>query len=151
HFTPSNMILMVAGGMPVRTYRKLIREYFERDVPGENGWIENPVRDTQCVVNDEERIVSADFNHVFVSTGYYLPIPQSLDFPSREVSALQLAGYSLAKRIFNDIRDKQGLAYSAYSGMTGMRHGYYFQLYGEFSKDHYKKGRTELEKYTQNL
>lgn len=149
-FFPENMTLVVSGGLPESELRTLIDKYFDVS-QGSRAWVTNPLLGQSRDTNPENKVAKYDFNHVTVSVGRYLPKPAHLNFPSSEYFALKVAEHALSTRVFLDVREKQGLAYSVYAHMDNLQHGYFFTLAGEFPKDKYQQGKIELEKYIDNL
>lgn len=148
YFSPKNMVLVISGGLADAELRKLAEKYF--DVSREGIWQANPLVDKSRDTQIEDRQRQAQFNHINVVTNRYLTTDR-IEFPSLEYFALRLAQHALSTRVFLDIREKQGLAYAVYADFDDLRHGFVFQLHGEFPQDKHQQGKDELIKYMDDL
>lgn len=149
YFHPQNMVLLVVGGKEIDYYKKLIEQYFNVNAE-QRDWDVNPTLDMQRKGGNLITEVEKDFNHVNLYAGYYLHKPSDIDYPSLEMYALRFAAYALSTRVFLDLRDKQGLAYSIGTGLDNYDLGYFFNFSGEFPKEKYSEARKGMEDYTQN-
>lgn len=149
YFNPANMQILAVGGRPARDYKKLIEKYFGGAV-SQVSWKTNPLIGKSRDTDLHSTSVIKDFNHVNLDVGIYFPNSE-ISMPSLDYFVLKLASEVLSTRAFLDIRDKQGLAYAVWASTYNLDHGFYWNIGGEFMPTAYKKGREELEKYTQLL
>lgn len=148
YFRPSNMQLMVVGGRDKEFYRQKIQEYFVR---GEKSlWEVNPMFGRKRSAKPKISEVAKDFNHVNLAMGVYLSEGADLSYPSPEFFALKFATHALSNRVFNELRDEKGLAYSVGCSLDNYDLGFYFNISGEFPKEKYKQARSEVDAYVED-
>lgn len=150
-FIPANMVLIATSSLPKDQLKKMVNDYFNVQMPIVNQWSENPLigatRDTEV----HDSLIPADFNHVNLYLGNYLPYSEDLYDYSLDYFGLRLAAQVLSVRQFLEVREKQALAYSTYSLVDNTGTGFFFTSHGQFPKDVYAKGREELLKEHNNL
>jgi zinc protease len=149
YFTPANMLLVVVGGAEEQTYLRLVEDYFASElVAGE--WQENKLLDQARQLQPHDSKLIKDFQHINSAIGLYFSETE-VPFISPEYFALQIGAEVLNNRIFLDLRDEQGLAYSVGASLHDADHGYFFSMMGEFPIQAYAAARPQLEKYLTNL
>lgn len=148
HFNPSNMLLVMSGGVPVARMQQLMQQYF--NVGTKSKWQVNKLIGKSREQFGLETIVKREFNHVDTSIGVYL---KDIELPkySLDSYAVKAMWHALNTRIFLDIREKRGLAYAVYATNFDLAHGQYIYLNGEFPKNKYPEGLKALQEYVANF
>lgn len=149
-FHPDNMLLICSSGLENSKMKNLMSKHFSQGEKG-RGWHKNPIlgeaRRTEIQDYQEEK----DYDNVRIFVSYYFPKQSSFNFPDKELFAMEVISFVLSKRLFQDLRDNQGLAYSVWANLINMVHGYTMLLSGEFPKEHYATAREQLVGYMQKL
>lgn len=149
HFTPVNMLLVIVGGAEEQTYLRLVEEHFASEMtPGE--WQENKYVDQPRLAQPHDTKIVKDFQYINSAIGFYFSEIE-VPFISPEYFALQVGAEVLNNRVFLDLRDEQGLAYSVGASLHDADHGYFFSMIGEFPNQAYAAARPQLEKYLTSL
>lgn len=148
YFTPSNMILVMSGGVSLERMQTLAEQYFVTE--DESKWQDNPFVENKRVMLESNTSWQRDFNHIDTSLGFYFSW-EDIPLFSKEQYALKVIEHAVTTRIFLDLREKQGLAYHVGFDHMNMLHGRFVYVNAEFSKKNYVKGRKYLEEYMHNL
>lgn len=150
YFHPQNMVLVVSGGREPEIYLGLIRKFFETDGRGKK-WDKNPTLGAKVRKRELETISVQDFQHVHVVSGLYFAEDEEISYLSPEYVGMNLLADILSFRVFNDVRDKKGLAYSTGASFDDIGPGYFFSTDGDFPPEKYVTGRKEIEKYITDI
>jgi predicted Zn-dependent peptidase len=122
-YTAGNLIVAVAGNAKPEQVRALIEQQFGHLPPSPD-----PAADTPPLVVPNVIIRNKDLeqSHVCLGTGGY---PQ--DHEDRYASYVlnTLLGGSMSSRLFQNVREKRGLAYAVFSGLTSYRDAGSFTVY----------------------
>ncbi len=125
HFSPSGIVISAAGNLEHQQFLDLIGPAMER-VPNSN----NPARRSPADPHFFCRTVKKDLEQVHVLFGMHgASQKDETRFASHLLNVI--LGSSMSSRLFQEIREKRGLAYSVYSfshshedsGMTGIYAG----------------------------
>ncbi len=149
-YYPANSILLVTGGRDSNFYLKMIQKFFGDWKKG-GEWIPNPDMDFKRETEIKETSEKKDYNHVNLLVSMFLPEDEVGGLFSRKSFALRVGAIVLSRRITMDIREEQGLSYKQYALSDRLGRNRNFELYAEFPKDVFMKGKEELLKYTDNL
>lgn len=123
HYTPSNMVLAAAGNL---THEELLALVVDR-FPAANG--SRPERARGVLGAQQPTVVmERDSEQAHVVVG--MRSLAALD-PDRYAFTVvnQVLGGGMSSRLFQEIREKRGLAYSVYSYSAGFQDGGYFGVY----------------------
>ncbi len=115
-FTPGNMVISAAGSLNHNEFVRLVREKFEHLQPAKNGHqILPPKIDARIVTRNKKSL-----EQVQICLG--VPSPH-ISHEKRYVSYIlnTLLGGGMSSRLFQKIREEQGLVYSIYSDLNPYR------------------------------
>jgi predicted Zn-dependent peptidase len=115
-YAPANMLVTAAGNMTHAGLVKLVRQHFDELEPGPNA-----ARDT--IPNTHARISlrnkkSLEQVHLCLGVPSY-PLPHEKRFACYVLSTL--LGGGMSSRLFQNIRERQGLAYAVFSELSPYR------------------------------
>lgn len=148
-FHPENMLLVICSGLPSEQMRELAMEYFS--VSKRNGnWVKNPIYKQSRLTTPGELLIEKDYDATYLYVSHYFDY-EPMHFPNIETFALSVINYALGKRLYKDLRDQQGLAYSVSSFTDDIYHGRTLTLYGQFAAKKYESAKSQLLNYTQKL
>ena len=116
YYTPSNILITAAGNLKHDQLVELVRERFEGlrfdgNLPSENA----PVPHARLVFRNKS---SLEQTHLYLGVPGY-PFPHKLRFASYVLNTV--LGGGMSSRLFQNIREKQGLAYAVYSELSMYR------------------------------
>jgi predicted Zn-dependent peptidase len=114
-YVAQNMIVSAAGNLEHARVRDLVASVFRSLPPSGDPFGEDPPRVVPQVVT---RTKDLEQSHLCLGTNSY---PQSHD--DRYVSYIlnTVLGGSMSSRLFQNVREKRGLAYSVFSGLSAYR------------------------------
>ncbi len=150
YFHPENMLLICSSGLESKQMRQLLAKYFNKG-GSRRGWLDNPIIDQPRHTASQNYAEHKDYDNVRVFVSYYFPKQSTFSFPDKELFGLEVISYVLSKRLFQDLRENQGLAYSVWANLSNIFHGHLMLLSGEFPQEVYLTAREQLENYMQKL
>ncbi len=113
YYSPSNILITAAGNLNHEHLVDLARQYFE-DLP-KNGTLSPdvaPVPHARLVFRDKK---SLEQTHLYMGVPGY-PVSHDLRFACYALNTI--LGGGMSSRLFQNIREKQGLAYAVYSELA---------------------------------
>ena len=116
YYSPSNILITAAGNLNHDHLVELARQHFE-DLPV-NGTLQpdrRPVPHARLVFRNK---TSLEQTHLYMGVPAY-PFPHELRFPCYALNTV--LGGGMSSRLFQNIREKQGLAYAVYSELSMYR------------------------------
>src|SRR5271156_6859472 len=116
HFAPGNLIVSAAGNLDHKNFVELVAKYFEQVKPSKNG-LHSPQPKTFSRINLRNK---KSLEQVQICIG----VPSHpMAHESRYASYIlnTLLGGGMSSRLFQNIRERQGLAYSIYSDLNPYR------------------------------
>jgi predicted Zn-dependent peptidase len=116
YYSPSNILITAAGNLNHAELVELARQHFE-DLPV-NGTLAPeiaPVPHARLVFRDKK---SLEQTHLYMGVPAY-PFPHELRFACYTLNTI--LGGGMSSRLFQNIREKQGLAYAVYSELSMYR------------------------------
>jgi len=116
YYSPSNILITAAGNLNHDSLVELARQHFE-DLPV-NGTLQPdrpPVPHARLVFRNK---TSLEQTHLYMGVPAY-PFPHELRFPCYALNTV--LGGGMSSRLFQNIREKQGLAYAVYSELSMYR------------------------------
>ena len=116
YYSPSNILITAAGNLSHEHIVELARKHFE-DLPV-NGTLSPdaaPVPHARLVFRNK---ASLEQTHLYMGVPAY-PFPHDLRFACYALNTV--LGGGMSSRLFQNIREKQGLAYAVYSELTMYR------------------------------
>jgi predicted Zn-dependent peptidase len=115
-FVPGNLIISAAGNIQHDHVVDLLRKRFEHLKPGSNGWHNNPPKISSRITMRNKKSLEQ--------------VQLCLGVPSYEISNTRryvsyvlntLLGGGMSSRLFQNVREKQGLVYSIFSELNPFR------------------------------
>ncbi len=122
-YTPQNLIVSAVGNLEHDVVRRLVDERFGHLTTSTAAVREHaPVVSPKILIRNKE----LEQSHVCLGTNGY---PQ--DHPDRYASYVlnTLLGGSMSSRLFQNVREKRGLAYAVFSGLSAYRDAGSFTIY----------------------
>lgn len=129
-YAPSNILITAAGHLDHAQLVGLAREHFEGLPPAaEIGPARKPRPNAQLVFRDKE---SLEQTHLYLGVPGY-----PMSHPSRFACYVlnTVLGGGMSSRLFQNIREKQGLAYAVYSELSMYSDAGYMAIYAGCSTD----------------
>lgn len=126
-YTPANLIVSAAGSLVHEDVVELIDRYFQPLKPRPNGVQESPP-----VVQPAVRFREKNLEQVHLVLGADAPSQSHEDRYASYVLNAVLGG-TMSSRLFQVIREKRGLAYSVFSGLSCYRDAGNFTIYAATS------------------
>jgi predicted Zn-dependent peptidase len=122
-YTPRNLIVSAVGNLEHARVRDLVEEKF-----GSLQASDDPVRDNapQVVPKTLIRNKELEQSHICVGVSSY---PQNHDERYSSYVLNTLLGGSMSSRLFQNVREKRGLAYAVFSGLSAYRDAGSFTIY----------------------
>jgi predicted Zn-dependent peptidase len=128
-YTPHNLIVSAVGNLQHAHVRELIEEKFGSLRPlGETVAEHAPVVVPKILVRNKE----LEQSHICVGTSSY---PQNHEDRYASYVLNTLLGGSMSSRLFQNVREKRGLAYAVFSGLSAYRDAGSFTIYAGCSND----------------
>ncbi len=128
-YTPRNLIVAAVGNLQHAHVRDLIEEKFGSLKPvGEAVAEHAPTVVPKILVRNKE----LEQSHICVGTNSY---PQNHEDRYSSYVLNTLLGGSMSSRLFQNVREKRGLAYAVFSGLSAYRDAGSFTIYAGCSND----------------
>ncbi len=122
-YTARNLIVSAVGNLEHQRVRDLVEERFGSLVePGEQVSDEAPHVVPKILIRNKE----LEQSHVCLGVGSY---PQNHDDRYASYVLNTLLGGSMSSRLFQNVREKRGLAYAVFSGLSAYRDAGSFTIY----------------------
>jgi len=116
HFAPGNVIVAAAGNLDHKRFVELVARYFEHMKPAKNG-LQSPPPKTFSRINLRNK-KSLEQVQICVGVPSH-PIAHERRYASYILNTL--LGGGMSSRLFQNIRERQGLAYAIYSDLNPYR------------------------------
>jgi predicted Zn-dependent peptidase len=129
-FAPGNMIISAAGNLDHKEFVELLRERFEQLPPGTNGWHDTPPKTNSRIILRNKK--SLEQVQICVGVPSY-----SISHDRRYVTYVlnTLLGGGMSSRLFQNVREKQGLVYSIFSELNPFRDAGMMSVYAGTSRE----------------
>ena len=115
-FTPGNLIIAAAGNLNHKRFVELVAKHFDRMKPAKNGLHGSPPKIVPRITLRNKK----SHEHVQICLGVPAhPIAHEKRFASYILNTL--LGGGMSSRLFQNIRERQGLAYAIYSDLNPYR------------------------------
>jgi predicted Zn-dependent peptidase len=145
HYRAGTMVVAAAGPMEHEELLRLIEQHFARVAPG--GAV--PVRTEPGAVGESMAIQDDSEQVHIVMGGRALP---RTDHRREALDVVNHAlGGGLSSRLFEEIRERRGLAYAVYSGVSSYADAGVFQLYAGTQPEHAEEVQELLHVELQRL
>jgi predicted Zn-dependent peptidase len=116
HFAPGNLVVCAAGNLNHQNFVDLVAKHFEHVKPAKNG-LHSPAPKTSFRINLRNK---KSLEQVQICIGVpSLPVAHERRYASYILNTL--LGGGMSSRLFQNIRERQGLAYSIYSDLNPYR------------------------------
>jgi predicted Zn-dependent peptidase len=129
-FVPNNLIISAAGNIKHGEVVDLLRKRFEHLQPGSNGWHSNPPKTSARITLRNKKSLE--------QVQLCLGVPSyNINHPRRYVSYVlnTLLGGGMSSRLFQNVREKQGLVYSIFSELNPFRDTGLLSVYAGTSRE----------------
>ncbi|MCX6545328.1 MAG: pitrilysin family protein [Acidobacteria bacterium] len=128
-YTSDNLIIAAAGNLEHARVRELVEKAFGATRPGRPHVDDGPPTDTALVIIRNKDL---EQSHICLGASAY---PQ--DHPERYAALVlnTVMGGSMSSRLFQNVREKRGLAYSVGSGLSAFRDAGLLSIYAGCSND----------------
>ena len=129
-FAPGNMIISAAGNLDHKEFVELLRERFEQLPPGTNGWHDTPPKPNSRIILRNKK--SLEQVQICIGVPSY-----SISHERRYVTYVMntLLGGGMSSRLFQNVREKQGLVYSIFSELNPFRDAGMLSVYAGTSRE----------------
>lgn len=129
HYTPDNIVISAAGNLEHKALEDMLAGYFG----GMTGTRKPRVQ--KCIeCNGETKLTSKPVEQIHICIG--TPGYSQLDEKRYQLAVLDaILGGGMSSRLFQEIRENRGLAYSVGSYVASYREGGMFTVYGGISPD----------------
>jgi predicted Zn-dependent peptidase len=128
-YTPHNLIISAVGNLEHARVRELVEEKFGSLAPSGNAPVDEAPRVVpQTVIRNKE----LEQSHLCVGVSSY---PQNHDDRYASYVLNTLLGGSMSSRLFQNVREKRGLAYAVFSGLSAYRDAGSFTIYAGCSNE----------------
>ena len=128
-YTAKNLIVSAVGNLEHERVRELVEEKFgSLTQPGEPARDEAPRVVPKILVRNKE----LEQSHLCLGVGSY---PQNHDDRYSSYVLNTLLGGSMSSRLFQNVREKRGLAYAVFSGLSAYRDAGSFTVYAGCSNE----------------
>jgi predicted Zn-dependent peptidase len=128
-YTAKNLIVSAVGNLEHDRVRELVEEKFGSLIqPGEPARDEAPRVVPKILVRNKE----LEQSHLCLGVGSY---PQNHDDRYSSYVLNTLLGGSMSSRLFQNVREKRGLAYAVFSGLSAYRDAGSFTVYAGCSNE----------------
>ncbi len=129
-FTPGNLIISAAGNLRHRDFVDLISQQFASLAAGTNGWHDTPPKTHSRIVLRNKK--SLEQVQICVGVPSY-----SISHEKRYASYIlnTLLGGGMSSRLFQNVREKQGLVYSIFSELNPFRDAGCLAVYAGTSRE----------------
>src|ERR1700719_458010 len=116
HFAPGNLIVSAAGNLDHKEFVDLVAKYFEQVKPAKNG-LHSPEPKTSSRINLRNK-KSLEQVQICIGVPSH-PMAHERRYASYILNTL--LGGGMSSRLFQNIRERQGLAYGIYSALNPYR------------------------------
>jgi predicted Zn-dependent peptidase len=129
-FAPGNMIISAAGSLDHHEFVELLRERFGQLPAGTNGWHDTPPKTNSRIILRNKK--SLEQVQICVGVPSY-----SISHDRRYVTYVlnTLLGGGMSSRLFQNVREKQGLVYSIFSELNPFRDAGMLSVYAGTSRE----------------
>jgi len=129
-FAPNNLIISAAGNLSHHELVELLRKRFGRLMAGSNGWHDTPPKINSRIILRNKKALE----QVQICVG----VPSyRISHEKRYVSYIlnTLLGGGMSSRLFQNVREKQGLVYSIFSELNPFRDTGLLSVYAGTSRE----------------
>ncbi|HEU5450660.1 MAG TPA: pitrilysin family protein [Terriglobales bacterium] len=145
-FIPNNMIISAAGNVTHERFVQLVAERFSAGKPGKNGFHQVPPKVSPRIVMRNKKALEQVQICVGVPSH---PISHERRYSSYVLSTL--LGGGMSSRLFQNIRERQGLCYAIYSELSPFRDTGCLSVYAGTSRESAPKVVQSIVKEFHNL
>ncbi len=145
-FTPGNIIVSAAGNINHEHFVELVKQHFEQLKPAKNGFHEAPPQISSRIVMRNKR--SLEQVQICVGVPAY-PIAHDRRYPSYILNTL--LGGGMSSRLFQNVRERQGLVYAIYSELNPYRDTGCLSVYAGTSRESASKVVESIVQELRNL
>jgi len=130
HIQPGNLIIAAAGNLDHQRFAELVNEKFHLLKPGKNGWHDAPPKVSPRVILKNKKALE----QVQICLGVPShPVAHEARYVSYALNTL--LGGGMSSRLFQNIRERQGLAYAIFSDLVPFRDAGCLSVFAGTSKE----------------
>jgi predicted Zn-dependent peptidase len=129
-FAPNNLIISAAGSLSHHDLVELLRERFGSLTAGSNGWHDTPPKTNSRIILRNKKALEQV--QICVGVPSY-PISHEKRYASYILNTL--LGGGMSSRLFQNVREKQGLVYSIFSELNPFRDTGLLSVYAGTSRE----------------
>ena len=130
HFVPKNMIIAAAGNLKHERFVDLVKQRFAELAPGQNGFHQPPPRISPRIILRNKKALEQVQICIGVPSH---PVSHQDRYGCYVLSTL--LGGGMSSRLFQNIRERQGLAYAIYSELSPFRDTGCLSVYAGTSRE----------------
>jgi predicted Zn-dependent peptidase len=127
-FAPSNLIVAAAGSLKHEEFVQLVKERFQQLAASQNGFHETPKTQARIIMRNKKSLEQVQ---ICVGVPSH-PISHEKRFASYVLNTL--LGGGMSSRLFQNIRERQGLVYAIFSELNPYRDTGCLSIYAGTSK-----------------
>ena len=146
HFAPGNLVVCAAGNLNHQNFVDLVAKHFEHVKPAKNG-LHSPAPKTFSRINLRNK-KSLEQVHMCLGVPSY-PLPHQDRFACYVLNTV--LGGGMSSRLFQNIRERQGLAYAVFSELSPYRDTGCLSIYAGTSIESARKVVESIIKEFQQL
>lgn len=131
-FNPKNLVVSVAGNISTEKVAKVLEKYFPHDdksISILSPSIEKEISELALTQDEVVSFARDDSSQAHIFKGWLMPGTRHEDYAPMAVLNTILGAAGLSSRLFLELRDKQGLAYTVRSTYETYRYKGLFYLY----------------------
>ena len=125
-FKPANKVFSVVGDIESTEVKNILEKYFSSLTTETQ---ESKINSAKLEQKNVIKIIKEDANQAQIYQGWLVPGTKSEDSPALSVLNTILGSSGLSSRLFLELRDKKGLAYTVRSVYSKARHNSDFRVY----------------------
>ena len=145
-FIPNNMVIAAAGNITHERFVELVEERFSEMKPGKNGFHQAPPKTSPRIVMRNKKALEQVQICIGVPSH---PISHERRYSSYVLSTL--LGGGMSSRLFQNVRERQGLCYAIYSELSPFRDTGCLSVYAGTSREWAPKIVQSIVKEFHNL
>ena len=130
HFVPKNMIIAAAGNLKHERFVDLVKQRFAELAPGQNGFHQPPPQISPRIILRNKKALEQVQICIGVPSH---PVSHKDRYACYVLSTL--LGGGMSSRLFQNIRERQGLAYAIYSELSPFRDTGCLSVYAGTSRE----------------
>lgn len=149
YFRPENIVISVSGDFFDDVLDLLTKRFEEAAAGSEKDNVKEQTQEVKLVPG-KERVIQKNKKQSIVMLGFLAPAIADKDYPALKVLSTALGG-GMSSKLFNELREKQGLAYEVGSFYPTKKFTSSFVFYAGTRKENIEKVKTGFLKIIKNI